>query len=274
MRVSSIFLARAISWVAGEQRNLAHLGEIHPYRVVDTTTRGLDREFVFNCDHGLIAGGKALLARDNRLFTEGQLARVGLVHHVDARFLEPQENAFQPIRNNRFVRQGVVELFPCEEPLLTPLGDQVADAGLDGIGRFRCFSRGCCAWCLFCAHFCHSCGSAAATFACRPVFPNSRGRQITFEQSRTSLNLDRSGAAIAAPRFDPYSFSQPGNGLTGLIHQLPAGRPGRSFSRARSRSHGRRVNRRLAFRRIRSSRRSAPRNAGDPRKHRFPHVFR
>jgi hypothetical protein len=35
LRVSSIFLREADFLLAGEQRDLTHLGEVHPHRIVD-----------------------------------------------------------------------------------------------------------------------------------------------------------------------------------------------------------------------------------------------
>ncbi len=141
--------------LAGQQRNLPHLGQIHADRIVDPAGRlGLHQFLVQRLVVVL-----RILFLDRRLlghvriffelfpFLAGLVALdVALVDQAHAHLVERTEDAFETARTHRVIGQRVVHLLVGEVSALLAFGDEHLDQllgvlrlGLIRLGRFSCF---------------------------------------------------------------------------------------------------------------------------------------
>ena len=134
---------------AGQQRDLAHLGQVHADRIVDPSGELALDELLL--DELLFFGGLFLLFSDLLLlfrhvffeivaFAGTMSAGVGFVHETDPHLVERAKELFETARTDQIVGQRVVHFLVGEVPFLAALRDQRSDH-LFGVLRLRCFRR-------------------------------------------------------------------------------------------------------------------------------------
>src|SRR5262245_18944185 len=115
--------------VACEQRDLAHLREVHAHRVVDALRRHAALENRRDRLGHDLRGRPALALGDTRSLD------VGIVDHLDAALLERQEDLVHPLGRHEAVLQERIDLRVREEALLGAFLGQEIDGLLDFLGH-------------------------------------------------------------------------------------------------------------------------------------------
>ena len=129
----SIDLARKISLGPRQERNLAHLGQIHPHRIIDP----------LRCHHPLEHRGRRLgralvlgHGRAGGAGNDGSAAvRVRVVDDLDALVFERHEELIHSLRWNESILEDRVDLSVAQKALAVAFFEQHLDGLFDLVGH-------------------------------------------------------------------------------------------------------------------------------------------
>ncbi len=116
----------------GEQRDLAHLGEVHADGIVNAARAGLFNG-LFEIDLLLFLLG-LLASRVLGVLAHAGTVGLGLIEHLDTGLLKPHHYDFELVGRDGLVREDVVHLFPGQVTATLGQLQQRLDRSLDRIG--------------------------------------------------------------------------------------------------------------------------------------------